>query len=183
MTINSGTTRKTFYVNAINMATGRMLVDGESHSSMVPFDFTIPNLPSSTNYIYLQAYDSLDNYTELVEIVVNVGSLSIVQSGRPGAIYTIGSNNNTIASFQVLNKTGNIAYLLTYKSRSSDPLASALESGGNVGNGFKADYITTITNGNQASVYTVDFNNDLAETSAGKVVTYKTILYSHELGY
>jgi hypothetical protein len=60
------------------MATGRMLVDGESHSSMVPFDFTIPNLPSSTNYIYLQAYDSLDNYTELVEIVVNVGSLSIV---------------------------------------------------------------------------------------------------------
>ena len=73
--------------------------------------------------------------------------------------------------------------MLTYKSRSSDPLAAAIEQGGNLSNNFKADYATEITNSNQASVYTVDFDADLRETSAGKVVTYKTILYSSELGY
>jgi hypothetical protein len=44
---------------------------------MTYFNFTINNLPSSTNYIYLQAYDSSDNYTELVEITVNVGSIGL----------------------------------------------------------------------------------------------------------
>ena len=181
LTINSGTTKKTFYVNAINMSNNKMLVDGESHTSMTPFNFTIPNLPSTVNHIYLQAYDSQDNYTELVEITVNVGSLSIVQNTYPSAIYTSGGNNNTIAGFSILNKTGDVAYLLTYKSRLSDPLSEVTDP--SLENNFGADYITEIPTAAQASIYQVDFASDLAETSVGKAVTYKTILYSPTLGY
>jgi hypothetical protein len=158
-----------------------MLVDGESHTSMTPFNFTIPNLPSTVNHIYLQAYDSQDNYTELVEITVNVGSLSIVQNTYPSAIYTSGGNNNTIAGFSILNKTGDVAYLLTYKSRLSDPLSEVTDP--SLENNFGADYITEIPTAAQASIYQVDFASDLAETSVGKAVTYKTILYSPTLGY
>lgn len=181
LTINSGTSKKTFYVNAINMSNNKMLVDGESHTSLTPFNFTIPNLPSSSNHIYLQAYDSQDNYTELVEITVNVGSLSIVQNSYPSAIYTQGGNNNTIAGYTILNKTGEVAYLLTYKSRLSDPLSEVTDK--TVENKFGADYMTQISTTSQASVYQVDFASDLAETSVGKAVTYKTVLYSPELSY
>lgn len=181
LTINSGTTKKTFYVNAINMSNGKMLVDGESHTSMTPFNFTIPNLPSTTNNIYLQAYDSQDNYTELVEITVNVGSFSIGQTVYPSSIYTVGGNNNTSIGFTIQNKTGNVAYLLTYKSRLADPLTEVIDK--TVENKFGAEYMTVVSSSSSIQLYSVELNDDLKTTDFGTTVTYKTILYSPELGF
>lgn len=183
MTISSGGQRKTFFVTATDMSTGRYLVNGESHQSMIPFDLTIPNLPGSTNQIYLQAYDSQQNYTELIEITVNVGSMDIVKQGRPDASYTIGGNSNTIASYSVLNKTGSPAFLLVYRSRAVNPLADAIANGQSASTNFGADIAYTVANSNSAAAYQINYASILNTLSVGSTATFKTVLYSPTLDY
>lgn len=182
LTIQSGTSR-TFFVNAVDISTGRFLVNGEQHRSMIPFDLTIPNLPASSNQIYLQAYDNADNYTEAVNITVNIGSIDIVQSGVPNASYVVGGNNNVLSTFRITNKTGAPAYLLTYYTRSTTPLQDALANGYTEANNFGADKVTIIGSSNNVSQINIDYDDILGTLSAGTTATFRTVLYSTALDY
>lgn len=182
MTIQSGQA-KTFFVNAVDISTGRYLVNGETHRSMVPFDLEIKNLPSSSNQIYLQAYDNSDNYTDIVNIVVNIGSIDVIQSAQPNPSYVFGGNNNAISTFRITNKTGAKAYLLTYYTRSVTPLEDALSNGNTEATKFGADKMTIINSSNNTSQINIDYEDILKNLNAGTTATFRTILYSTVLDY
>lgn len=183
LTISSGGQKKNFTVTAKDINTGKYLVSGETHQSMVPFDFTISGLAENSNQIYLQAYDSSDNYTELVQITVNVGSVGISKTNSPSASYTIGGTNQTASTFQILNKTGSDAYLLMYQTSSSTPLADALAEGKTAEENFGALTMTTISSGASAGTYTIDYASYLQDSTVGATLKFRVVLYSPTLEY
>ena len=183
LTISSGGQKKNFTVTARDINTGKYLVSGETHQSMTPFDFTISGLTESSNQIYLQAYDSSDNYTELVQITVNVGSVGITKTYSPDASYTIGGTNQTASTFQIQNKTGSAAYLLMYQTSSNAPLKDALAEGKTAEDKFGALSMTTIPSGSTAGTYTIDYVSYLQDATIGSTIKFKVVLYSPTLDY
>ncbi len=166
MMINSGNSKKTFYVTATD-GSGKTLVDSESHTSLSYFNLTIKGISTDISVI-LQAHDSSDNYTSEVILKIHWGALNLVRTTSPDAQYILGGNSNTTGVYQALNKTGKTAELRLYNTQSSDfsnidPVAT-----------------WSVNSSNSEQVYSIDFKKYM-ELNLGSKYNFKLVLYSESL--
>lgn len=166
MMINSGNSKKTFYVTATD-GSGKTLVDSESHNSLSYFNLTIKNVTADMSVI-LQAHDSNDNYTSEVIVKIHWGALNLIKTTLPDAQYILGGNSNTIGIFTALNKTGKTAELRLYNTQASDF--------------SNLDPINTwsVGSSNSEQIYSIDFKNYM-ELNLGNKYNFKLVLYSESL--